>query len=168
MMTDATIEQLENDDWGEPNFPSHLVTECHRLRRKPIDDFTVEELRIMIGQNIGVRYLLPRAIDILRDTPLAAGDFFEGDLLLSITRCELLQDDQAVAIRNEVRAICSNALSELPRVSRDDIEQSHGGWAREDIGLTQKVLETQVQERAEQMLAETPWREFNDFLKDNP
>jgi hypothetical protein len=77
MMTDATIEQLENKDWGEPNYPSHLVTECHRLRRKPIDEFTVEELRIMIGQNIGVRFLLPRAMDILRDTPVGQGTFLK-------------------------------------------------------------------------------------------
>ena len=167
-MTDATIEQLENKDWGEPNYPSHLVTECHRLRRKPIDEFTVEELRIMIGQNIGFRFLLPRAMDILRDTPVAAGDFFEGDLLLAVTKCEPLQDDQAVALRNEVRAICSNALSELPRVSRDEIEESHGGRPPEEMGLTKQAVELQVQERAEQMLAETPWREFNDFLKDNP
>jgi hypothetical protein len=51
----STLEQLEGDGWGEPSYPSHLVTECHRLRRIQLREFTVENLRIMIGQNIGLR-----------------------------------------------------------------------------------------------------------------
>ncbi len=34
-----TLEQLEQDCWGEPEFGSHLVTECHRLRKVPIGEF---------------------------------------------------------------------------------------------------------------------------------
>jgi hypothetical protein len=30
------LQELEHDDWGEPTFSSHLVTTCHRLRRKPL------------------------------------------------------------------------------------------------------------------------------------
>lgn len=79
-----TIEQLEGEIWGEPEFQSHLVTTCHRLRKKPIDDFTVEDLRIMVGQNIGVKYLLPLALDILETKPLVEGNFYQGDLLKAV------------------------------------------------------------------------------------
>lgn len=83
-----TLQELEGHDWGEPNFPSHLVITCHTLRRKPLRDFTVEDLRIMIGQNIGLNYLIPLAIEQLRRDPLVAGSFYEGDLLVAVLRAE--------------------------------------------------------------------------------
>lgn len=83
-----TLQELEGDDWGEPPFPSHLVTNCHALRRKPLRDFTVEDLRIMIGQNISLTYLIPLAIEHLQRDPLVAGDFYPGDLLAAVLLVE--------------------------------------------------------------------------------
>ena len=48
-----SLQELERHDLGEPPYGSYLVTTVHRLRRKPLADFTVEDLRIMIGQGIG-------------------------------------------------------------------------------------------------------------------
>ncbi len=79
-----TLTELEDKDWGHPNFDSHLVTTIHRLRHKPLDEFTVEDLRITIGQNIALEWLLPMAIELLRDDPFAEGDFYRGDLLNSV------------------------------------------------------------------------------------
>lgn len=81
-----TLEQIENEVWAEPDRTSHLVTNCHALRKKPLRDFGIEDLRIMLGQSIGAKYLLPKAIEILRKNPFAEGDFFEGDLLVAIAR----------------------------------------------------------------------------------
>src|SRR5260221_10739454 len=83
-----TLQELEGQDWGEPPFPSHLVRTCHALRRKPLRDFTVEDLRIMIGQNISLNYLIPLAIEQLQRDPLVAGDFYPGDLLANVLRVE--------------------------------------------------------------------------------
>ena len=76
-----TIEVLENDFWGEPNFNSYLGTTCHELRKKTIGEFEVEDLRIMIGQNIGLKFLLPLAIEKLKEDLFVSGNFYEGDLL---------------------------------------------------------------------------------------
>ena len=76
-----SLQELENVDWGEPNYPSHLVQTAHRLRRKPINEFTTEDLRIMIGQSIGLPYLIPVALARIEDDPLAGGDVGAGDLL---------------------------------------------------------------------------------------
>ena len=86
MMTNEhlTLEQLEADVWPEPDVHSHLVTTCHRLRKKPLSDFSTEDLRIMLGQSIGAKHLLPRAIEILRKNPFAEGGFYEGDLLVAV------------------------------------------------------------------------------------
>lgn len=81
------LDELEQFAWGDPTFDSHLVITCHRLRKKPIEEFTVEDLRIMIGQKIGLQYLLPRAIDALEREPLAEGAYFPGDLLASVIEC---------------------------------------------------------------------------------
>src|SRR5690348_3372567 len=83
-----TLRELEGQDWGEPNFPSHLVATCHALRRKPLRDFTVEDLRIMIGQNFSLNYLIPLAIEHLRRDPLSAGDYYPGDLLAAVLLVE--------------------------------------------------------------------------------
>jgi CDI immunity proteins len=81
-----SLEQLEGVDWGEPNYDSSLVTTCHELRRKPLNRFTEEDLRIMIGQKISLPYLIPLAIERLEEDPLVEGCFFRGDLLAVVLR----------------------------------------------------------------------------------
>jgi hypothetical protein len=79
-----TIEQLEGQIWGEPEYDSHVVTNSHRLRKKPIDQFSVEDLRFMIGQNIGTRYLMPRALGLLEQNPVVEDYHYPGELLQSV------------------------------------------------------------------------------------
>ena len=83
-----SLQQLESKDWGEPPYDSHLVTECHRLRRVPLCELTPENLRIMIGQQMSLPYLLPLALELLHVDPFTAGDFYEGDLLENVLRIE--------------------------------------------------------------------------------
>jgi contact-dependent growth inhibition (CDI) system CdiI-like immunity protein len=75
-----TLQDLDGQDWGEPTFPSHVVTECHRLHKTQLSDFRVEDLRLMIGQQFCLPYLLPLAIEHLQRAPLVQGDFYPGDL----------------------------------------------------------------------------------------
>ncbi|MCT2587177.1 contact-dependent growth inhibition system immunity protein [Actinophytocola gossypii] len=83
----STIEQLERDVWPEPSpDATYLVRRCAELRRKAVVDFTVEDLRIMLGQAIGVAALLPRAVRVLCADPLAQGDCYPGDLLNAVVR----------------------------------------------------------------------------------
>ncbi|MGO8672755.1 MAG: contact-dependent growth inhibition system immunity protein [Capsulimonadaceae bacterium] len=81
-----TLQELEHEDWGEPNYPSHLVAEIHRLRRVPLSEFTVENLRIMIGQSFSCHYLVPLALDHLEIDPWVSGNCYEGDLLRATVR----------------------------------------------------------------------------------
>jgi hypothetical protein len=77
----TTLQKLDGRDWGEPPGNSYLVTACYYLRKKPLRDFTTEDLRIMIGQHMSLEYLIPLALDRLRADPLAEGDYYPGDLL---------------------------------------------------------------------------------------
>jgi CDI immunity proteins len=76
-----SLQELEQSNWGEAKYDSYLVTTIHRLRCIPLRQFGVEDLRIMIGQNIGLQYLISLALEHLRKKPLAEGDFYPGDLL---------------------------------------------------------------------------------------
>lgn len=40
----------------------------------------------MIGQRIGLPHLVPLALDVLEQDPLAEGDFYPGDLLRNVCR----------------------------------------------------------------------------------
>jgi len=82
--TRATLEQLEQDGWGEPKEDSYLVRTLHALRRKPIREFTVEDLRITLGQGVGAEFLTPLALNRLEADPFVSGDFYPGDLLVSV------------------------------------------------------------------------------------
>lgn len=42
----------------------------------------------MIGQNIGLKALVPIAMKVLESDPLAAGDFYPGDLFGAVLRAE--------------------------------------------------------------------------------
>jgi hypothetical protein len=85
--TTKSLEQLENSYWSdEIEFPSALVINCHLYRKKALDTLTVEELRLLIGQNIGLPYLTPIALNILENNPFAKGDCYPGDLLHNTLR----------------------------------------------------------------------------------
>jgi hypothetical protein len=83
---DNSLEGLEKKKWPsiDNDEGSYLVKTCNSLRKKRLKDFSVEDLRIMIGQNIGLEFLIPLALDVLKDNILAEGDFYEGDLLKSV------------------------------------------------------------------------------------
>jgi len=78
------LESLEKDFWETPTEPSYLVETCHELRKKQLANFETEDLRIMISQDIGLKYLVPIALIKLNKNVLAEGDYYEGDLLKSV------------------------------------------------------------------------------------
>lgn len=81
-----TLDELDPPAWGAPDYGSHLVTTCHRLRGVPIGALGTEDLRILIGQGIGLPWLVPLALEMLETDPMAQGDFYPGDLLASVLR----------------------------------------------------------------------------------
>jgi hypothetical protein len=85
---EKSLENLEKDYWGKPDYESHLVKTFHQLRKKPLKEFEIEDLRIMIGQNIGLKFLIPLALEKLRQDILAEGDYYEGDLLKAVLTSE--------------------------------------------------------------------------------
>lgn len=118
-----SLEQIEQDAWGDaPAGASNLVRRAHELRRKPVALLTAEDLRLLIGQKIGVDVLVPRALALLADDPLVEGDFYPGDLLVAVMRLPASywqeHGDQAETLRKIAESV-RDPDNEL----RDDIER---------------------------------------------
>lgn len=84
-----SIEQLENDYWTEPKeFISGLIANCHKYRKIPINELTIEQLRLLISQKVGLKHIIKIGISELDKNILAEGDFYEGDLLMAISNVQ--------------------------------------------------------------------------------
>ena len=80
-----TIEEIENEYWGiAPEDSSGLVMTVHKLRKKKISEFDVEDLRLMIGQDIALETLVPIAIERLKENIFSEGNYYPGDLLKNV------------------------------------------------------------------------------------
>ncbi len=81
-----SLESLEKKIWPtlSSDEGSYLIKTCIALRKKQLQYFTTEDLRIMIGQEIGLYFLIPLAIETLTDNLFAEGDMYEGDLLKNV------------------------------------------------------------------------------------
>ncbi|MGW0569603.1 contact-dependent growth inhibition system immunity protein [Streptomyces tauricus] len=80
-----SLEELERERWPTPSAgASRLITTAHALRRRPIGELTVEDMRLLIGQDVGLAFLLPLALEVLGDDPMAEGAMYEGDLLSAV------------------------------------------------------------------------------------
>lgn len=112
-----TLEELENQNWGEPEFGSHLVTTCHHLRRKSLSQFTPEDLRLMIGQKISLSYLLPLALEVLGENPLAGGDLYKGALLQNALGVNPEFWQAHPELRDEINAIVQDLECAIEKIS---------------------------------------------------
>ncbi len=121
-----TLEQLDKHDWGEPEYDSYLVKTCHQLRKKPLKDFTVEDLRIMIGQNINLEFLIPLAIEQLKENILAEGHYYEGDLLNNVLTSE---KEYWLSCKRNWQMVCELFGQNSTRLKQfDTTEEIKDGW----------------------------------------
>jgi hypothetical protein len=116
----SSIEELEGDRWAEPDLDSHVVLECHRLRKLQLRLFTVENLRLMLGQDIGARYLVPIALAHLEADPFVAGDFYPGDLLCSMLSLPHAFWTDHPELRTRAAAVAARAMDHVMGEHADD------------------------------------------------
>jgi len=122
-----TLEKLENEYWGAPNYPSHLVTTMHQIRTIPLNQLTTEHLRMAIGQRMSLQYLIPLAIDKLEENPLTEGNMYEGDLLFNIltrTPEEYWEQNKGTTISIcDIAKQAEKRLSEKNELDKDEVDE---------------------------------------------
>ncbi|QKV96430.1 hypothetical protein HUT19_35885 [Streptomyces sp. NA02950] len=110
---DRTLEELDGVRWPDaPADATGLVRTVHALRHKKLGELTVEDLRTLIAQDVGLPFLLPLALEVLRDEPLAEARYYEGDLLSVVLRSDPAVWAQLPDVADELLTVVSG----LPEV----------------------------------------------------
>lgn len=116
-----TIEELEDDYWVSPSsFPTDLVKKVYLLRKKPLNELEPNDARLLISQNVGLKYAVPIAVEKLTNDILKECVYYPGDLLL-----ELLQLDSRYWLehdfeRNQLISILKKSKSTIVEQLDDD------------------------------------------------
>ncbi|WP_455410059.1 contact-dependent growth inhibition system immunity protein [Streptomyces hiroshimensis] len=117
---DRSLEELERDRWPAPSGgETRLMATVRELRRKPIGDLTVEDMRLLIRQDVGLAYLLPLSVEVLRVDPLAEGDMYEGDLLAAVLTRSAEVWSEFPELGREVRLIVLELADVPPALKRE-------------------------------------------------
>lgn len=123
-----TLEQLENDFWPDLEVQTGLVETCHRLRKTSVDALSSGDIRILLGQQIGVPHLVPIAIEMLDNDPMLNATFYSGDLLTTVLRANRNRYRDVPEIRAKLVSIALrarwavNESMEIPNSLRELIE----------------------------------------------
>jgi hypothetical protein len=111
-----SFETLENHHWGDlETAKTNLVKRCMELSKVSVGNFTVSDLRVMIGQKLGLQYLIPLAIEKLQDNIFVDSELYAGDLLESVLRIDTLFWDDNKS--------CWKQLNDLIKENRQEIKK---------------------------------------------
>lgn len=120
-----SIENLEKKNIVTPSeAPTNMVKRCLELYKVPLDKFTVEDLRLMIGQNFSLHHLIPLAIKHLKKDIFIEGDLFPGDLLKNVLAVDTNFWTDHKQLWREIEALIKDyrdelALKKIPTTSFD-------------------------------------------------
>jgi hypothetical protein len=115
-----TLEELDGQNWGEPETaPTEMVARCLRLRRTPLQALGHGDLRLLIGQQIGLRYLVPRALELLSNNPLMAAEYYPGDLLCALLRADKSYWSLNAAELKYLLLVAQSVASQCGKIVRD-------------------------------------------------
>lgn len=123
-----SIENLEKDNWGPvPEDESSIVIRLMKLRKTPLEQFVLDDIRFMLIQEIGLFYLLPMAIEILEKDLLAEGNYYPGDLLNAVMKLKPENWKPYKAYWLKIDTLLQDRLEELKKQTpRIDLENFYG------------------------------------------
>ncbi|MCG8671949.1 MAG: contact-dependent growth inhibition system immunity protein [Pseudomonadales bacterium] len=122
---DKSLEELEDSIWPEQPNASAIMRRCLELRKLPLSGLSASDIRVLLGQKIGLTHVVPMAIRILEDSPLIEADHYKGDLLCTVLDLpEIFWDDHPeinndmVVLKDEFEIMLETIEDEIiPRLS---------------------------------------------------
>lgn len=81
MTKDKSLQDIYGALDREQDLDSTLINRCQNLWLKALKDYNFADLRIMIGQGLGLSELIPMALTALEDNPCIDAELYKGDLL---------------------------------------------------------------------------------------
>lgn len=82
-----SLDSLEKTNWPVDD-TTNLIKRVTSLRKVPLNQFTTEDLRLIIGQDVSLDYLIPLALERLEEYAFIGGDYYEGDLLVQVSKID--------------------------------------------------------------------------------
>ncbi|WP_234362986.1 contact-dependent growth inhibition system immunity protein [Streptomyces formicae] len=119
-----SLEELEGHRWPDPPADATaLVRAVHEMRRRPVGTLEPHELARLIRQDVGTAWLLPLAVEILRDAAprQAEGGWFDDDLLYAVVTGKPEIWAAAPQLARELRDTVA-VLTDVSRYVRQEIE----------------------------------------------
>ena len=126
-----SLQELENDDWGDPEpDDTGLVKRCMWLRRKPLGEFDDADLGDLIMQRISLPTLVPIALGMLLVDPWLEAALYPGALLATVAgvKDEYWQahPDQAAELEGTVAKVIGLLDDDPLCVPQDDGDGAPG------------------------------------------
>ncbi len=133
-----TLEKAEGAVWPDPPADAtRVMKSVYALRKKPIRALSPEDLRVLLTQRVGVDLIIPRALELLEQNPLLAGDFYPGDVLCAALRVDknfwLAHDDATARLRTVIQNFEQLEDLDIYFPEDDDIWESISGLREADI-----------------------------------
>lgn len=92
------------------------------LYNKPIDELELADVRFLIGQNAGLKFLVPIAVEYLRGDAFLETEYYPGDLLMPVLQ---ISNTPIYWLSNKVQKeeIVSIYNSQMERLFELDLSQ---------------------------------------------
>ena len=120
-----SLDQLESKNWPDNSVDSNLGSRVRGYCKLPLDRLSVEALRLLISQKIGLIHIVPIALDMLERDILSAGDLYDGDLLQAVSSVDdefwlehALLNNRLVELRIEVEILQETINELLPKLQK--------------------------------------------------
>jgi len=119
-----TLEELEEDYWPAlPSYPTGLVKTVFELCKKSLSAMDSNDLRMLITQSVGLKYIIPKAISILSQNILEEALYYPGDLLLAVLNTGNKYWQENFDAKNKFYSILQNSISNI-KISDCIIEET--------------------------------------------
>ena len=117
----ATLEELSGSRWPDPDpDATPLVRKCAKYVKTDVLMLPDEGVRLLVGQQIYLKHLLPVALGRLMSDPWLECDMYPGDLLKNVVGCA--EEPEALNFRSQIEDVARVALAaDIPEFMPDEL-----------------------------------------------
>ncbi len=107
-------------------YPTPLAERCNEALDLPLKDLNWKQIRMLIGQDIGLVYLMPWAIDCLKKRPLCCVEFYPGDLMVACLQIKREYWADNLGQWHELSSVLGDLDSAMTSIGEVRMQFEHG------------------------------------------
>lgn len=130
----SLIELGQVSDFEITGAEAGFIMKIHAIRNKCLRDFSADEVRVCLVQDVGTVYLLTKALSLLETNPWIEAEHYDGDLLNTCIDIDGDCWDLVKDARDRMRAILATAKKQadegLITIGRQEIRDLERGYRK--------------------------------------